>query len=55
MPITMYEASVPVFTARLKALAGVLGEGERNAAENGKCKGAEADSFDVHGMILLWS
>jgi hypothetical protein len=29
----MYEASVPVFTARLKALAGVLGEGERNAAE----------------------
>lgn len=33
MPITMYEASVPVFAARLKALAGVLGEGERNAAE----------------------
>jgi len=29
----MFEASVPVFTARLKALAGVLGEGERNAAE----------------------
>jgi hypothetical protein len=31
VPITMYEASVPVFTARLKALSGVLSEGERNA------------------------
>jgi len=29
----MYEASVPVFTARLKALSGVLSEAERNAAE----------------------
>jgi hypothetical protein len=29
--ISMYEASVPVFAARLKALAAVLNEGERNA------------------------
>jgi hypothetical protein len=29
----MYEASAPVFTARLKALSTVLGEAERNAAE----------------------
>jgi len=29
----MYEASVPVFTARLKALSGVLSEAERNAGE----------------------
>jgi hypothetical protein len=29
----MYEASAPVFTARLKALSNVLGEAERNAAE----------------------
>ena len=33
MTISMYEASVPVFKTRLKALAAVLGEGERNAAE----------------------
>lgn len=33
MPISMYEASVPVFTARLKALSGVLGEAERHAGE----------------------
>ena len=29
--ISMYEASVPVFAARLKALVAVLNEGERNA------------------------
>lgn len=33
MPISMYDASVAVFTARLKALAGVLTAGEQNAAE----------------------
>ena len=33
MTISMYEASVPVFKTRLKALAAVLSEGERNATE----------------------
>ncbi|MHA6685463.1 DUF1993 domain-containing protein [Mesorhizobium sp. A556] len=31
--ISMYEASVPVFSARLKALSGVLAAAEKNAAE----------------------
>ena len=33
MTISMYDASVAVFAARLKALGGVLKEGEQNAAE----------------------
>ncbi|MHA6643379.1 DUF1993 domain-containing protein [Mesorhizobium sp. A623] len=33
MSISMYEASVPVFSTRLKALSGVLAAAEKNAAE----------------------
>ena len=33
MPISMYDASVAVFQARLKALGGVLAAGEQNATE----------------------
>lgn len=33
MPISMYDASVAVFSARLKALSGVLTAGEQNAGE----------------------
>ncbi|ESZ36455.1 DUF1993 family protein [Mesorhizobium sp. L2C066B000] len=33
MTLSMYEASVPVFSARLKALSGVLSAAEQNATE----------------------
>lgn len=33
MTISMYQASVPVFSTRLKALSNVLAAGERNAAD----------------------